>query len=118
MYAFRCRHSGLYFPPDYAKEWGRKYGIGMGPNVRSECLDTHFECPEAKAYDGEDMHPVGVCYAELDLVNITEEEYNAKRAVLASEDPDMTIRVRILKAKQHARKVSDATAHLAKVTNE
>jgi len=31
MKAFQCSHSGLLYPEDYIKEWGTKYGRGMGP---------------------------------------------------------------------------------------
>ena len=40
---FRCSHSGKFFPGDYVKEWGRRYGVGIGGEVRSEALDTMYE---------------------------------------------------------------------------
>jgi len=40
---FRCAGSGLYFPSDYLEMWGRKYGLGLGPVVVSECLETEWQ---------------------------------------------------------------------------
>lgn len=110
MYAYRCRHSGLYFPEDFVKEWGKKYGHGMGPRPVSECLDTHYHLPPAKAFDGTEMHPVGVCYADVDLVDITAEAFEAKQAILQVDDPDLTLRTRILCGKQKDHKLREARA--------
>ncbi len=114
MFAYRCRHSGLYFPEDYIKEWGKKYGIGMGARPVSECLDTHDHLEPAKAFNGEPMLPVGVCYADVDLVDITPEEFEAKRAITQAEDPDLVKRVPILQGKQRAKAIDKARATYTK----
>lgn len=104
MYALRCRWSGLLYPADYQKEWGKKYGIGMGPVPRSEALNsrTDLPCciPDAGGME-KAMHPMElVPGGELDLVEVTEEEFAAKRAILHSEDPRFERRAAILRNKQ------------------
>ena len=103
MKAFRCSWSGLLYPADYFKEWGRKYGLGLGPVPVSEALNsrTDLPCciPEGGSMEAA-MHPIEVTMAQLDLVEVSEEEYNANRAILASEDPRMEKRARILRGKQ------------------
>lgn len=103
MKAFRCSWTGLYYPADYFKEWGRKYGIGMGPEPVSEALNsrTDLPCCLPDAGDMEHaMHPMEVTRAQLDLVDVTEAEYEAGRAILASEDPRYERRAAILRRKQ------------------
>ncbi len=109
MFAYRCRHTGLYFPDDYVKEWGKKYGIGMGPRPVSECLDTHYECPKAPCHTGEEMHPVGVCYADVDLVDVAPEEFASKRAILHRDDPNLVLRSEVLLSKQKERTFAEAS---------
>lgn len=103
MKAFRCAWTGLYYPADYFKEWGRLYGIGLGPTPVSEALNsrTDLPCciPEGNTMDSA-MHPVEVVASQMDLVEVTEDEYNSNRAVLASEDPRLEKRAKILRAKQ------------------
>lgn len=105
--AFRCSHSGKYLPPDYIKQWGRKYGIGLGPEPVSECLDSQYHMPVAVPEDGlglkdyaSAMHPVGVTRAQIDHVEIEEEEYEANRLILHRDDPRMQERVKILQRNQ------------------
>jgi len=100
--AFRCRHSGLYYPPDYAKEWGRKYGIGLGPHPVSEILDTNYNAKIAtcEVDPSRTMFPVGVTKGQLDFVMVTHEEYNANKAILAIDDPRMEKRAKIVQEKQ------------------
>jgi len=108
MLAYRCRHSGLLFPEDYPKQWGRLYGIGMGPVPLSEVLDSHSYLSEAKAYNGQMMRPVGVSYAGIDLVEVTLEEFEAKKAILAKDDPEMILRTDIMQVKQRERRLAEA----------
>jgi len=104
MYAYRCARTGLYFPSDYVEQWGRKYGHGLGPTPVSEALvnDYHFPVVHQKNEGDPVMVPVGVCRAQVDLVEISEEEYNSKRAILQTEDPKMQQRARIMWARQMA----------------
>ena len=101
MNAFRCSRTGVLYPADYVEEWGRKYGIGLGPVPVSEALTNTYDAPvaEAKA-DMRTMHPVAVCQAQVDLVNVTEEEFAEKAAVLHNDDPDYDVRARIMRGKQ------------------
>lgn len=99
MKAFRCSRTGLFFPGDYVEEWGRRYGIGLGPTPISEALvnDYHRKVCE----DGEEpMHPVGVCHSQVDLVDVSEEEFNANRAILAIDDVKMNRRSEIMRGRQ------------------
>lgn len=103
--AFRCTHSGLLLPGDYVKNWGRTYGIGMGPVPLSEVLDTDYDSrlpeitPDIQSID-QIMHPVQVSAAQVDWLMVHPSE--ALYAVPASGDPMMRERGRILREKQKA----------------
>jgi hypothetical protein len=57
--------------------------------------------PVSEAKDSnKTMHPLGVCRSQVDLVEITEEEYLNNQAVLAIEDEDMSSRAQIMRDKQ------------------
>lgn len=96
--AFRCSHSGKYYPGDYAKNWGRKYGIGLGPIPVSECLDTqdHMAAVESADDPASLMKPVGNTLAQVDFCLVPESEYNDNRLILAADDPRMVLRKRIV----------------------
>jgi hypothetical protein len=98
--AFRCSHSGLYYPADYCKEWGRKYGVGLGSVPVSECLDTQYLFPAAKGQDGSMMHPVGVTRAQVDFCEVDEDIYNKNQATLHNDDLTYAKRAEIIKTKQ------------------
>lgn len=101
--AYRCSHSGKYYPADYIKEWGRKYGIGMGPEPVSECLDTDYNMPLAVPDRGgmeNAMHPVGFTHGQVDFVMVEEAEYNANRLITQLEDPYMEKRAQVLRNNQ------------------
>jgi len=103
--AFQCGHSGLYFPADYVKEWGRLYGIGLGPHPVSEVLDSdyHTDPPditrETRSLD-QIMHPIGNCFAQVDHMLVEEGAYKDNLAVLDKDDPFMDARAAICRAKQ------------------
>lgn len=107
--AYRCSHSGLYFPSDYMKNWGRKYGIAQGDRPVSEVLNTEYLYPvcvpgEAAGmpqYESA-MHPVGVTHAQVDYVEVEEAEYEANKAILHRDDPTMAKRAAIIREKQLA----------------
>lgn len=68
---FVCLHSRKFFPADYVKLWGHKYGIGMGGDPRSECLDSEYNVrPSLEGIRSlEDiMHPCKISGAPLDVV--------------------------------------------------
>ena len=100
--AFRCSRTGLYFPADYVEEWGRKYGNGLGPIPVSEALVNAYDQPIAihPTKPGEAMHPLCACKAQVDLVEITEEEYNSNKAIISTDDPDVYDRATLMRAKQ------------------
>lgn len=103
--AFQCSHSGLYYPADYVRLWGRLYGIGLGPSPVSESLDSLYytEPPpitEAIRSIEQIMHPVGNSFAQLDYMLVSADDYNDCRLVCAHDDPHMEIRARILRDKQ------------------
>lgn len=79
---YRCGHSGLYFPGDYAEKWGMFYGRGLGPTPVSECLNTQggdFDPQRVSmnkhlAPTSEWMLPVGETYAPVEMLMVPEEE--------------------------------------------
>jgi hypothetical protein len=103
---FRCSRTGCLYPADYVEEWGRKYGIGLGPTPVSEALTNQYDIPIAEAHDQrKTMHPVGCCRAQVDLVDVSVEEWNEKKAILAIEDKDMVTRGQLMRTKQLAKSV-------------
>ena len=99
MKAFRCSRTGLLYPADYIEEWGRKYGIGLGPEPISEALVNDYH---RKPVEGGEvpMHGVGVCRSQIDLIDVTEAEFEAGRAVLAIDDPKLKKRGEIMFSRQ------------------
>lgn len=105
--AFQCGESGLYYPPDYIKEWGKLYGIGLGPHPVSESLQSEYEvAPPAITPETQSllqiMHPVRSSCAQMDLDLVDASVFADKAAVLVHEDPLMRRRVPILYSKQVA----------------
>jgi len=91
----------MYFPADYVENWGKKYGIGLGSEPISEALTNRYDVPIAEAADGKrTMHPVGVCRAQVDLVDVPEEVAAERMAVLAIDDPNMNRRASIMRDRQ------------------
>lgn len=101
MFAFRCSRTGVLFPEDYVEEWGRTYGIGLGPVPVSEALINSYHAPVAEAETAaQTMHPVAVCRAQVDRVEVTEAEFEANKAILAKDDKSYSQRVEIMRNKQ------------------
>lgn len=104
--AFRCTHSGLLLPGDYVKEWGRKYGIGLGPQPVSEVLDSDYDtAPPSLTNDVESieqiMHPVGPSFAQVDFLMVAPSELTTDHlAVLDLEDRKMRKRSNIIMKRQ------------------
>lgn len=103
--AFRCGASGLFYPADYVKEWGRSYGVGLGPDVCSESLQTDYETAPPDITNKirsieQIMHPVYNCKAQMDWDLVERKEYEANLAIMANDDDDMYERGPILRDKQ------------------
>ena len=102
---FRCNHSGLYYPSDYVREWGRLYGIGLGPDPVSEALNTEYEVdppaitPDIRRVE-QIMHPVGHCRVQVDMHLVAADL--ATFAIPVHEDQFMEKRAEIIRTKQLA----------------
>lgn len=104
---FRCSHSGLLYPADFVREWGRKYGIGLGMSPVSEALDTEYDVPPPEITSEltsieQIMHPVRVSSAQVDLAMVPPEEWEQFAAIVAHEDRSMRRRVQKVLVKQVA----------------
>ena len=104
--AFQCGHSGLYFPPDYLREYGRKYGVGLGPTIgMSEILNSDYSAdlppitPDIEDI-GQIMHPLYHVGVPVHLVSIPQTQYDANKPILMSDDPMMRKRGPVLYQKQ------------------
>jgi hypothetical protein len=103
--AFVCNHSGLYLPGDYVKMWGRSYGIGMGPDVSSEVLDSDYDTdPPAITPSirniSQIMHPVGPCFSQVDRTLVHPSAFEKGKAIMAHEDTEMESRCIIVRENQ------------------
>lgn len=103
--AFRCGHSQLLYPGDYLKQWGKLYGIGLGPTPVSEALDSDYDT-ELPAVDRSTkrltqiMHGLTVCKSQMDFVLVRPEELEYSGTVLALGDEDYDQRAPILLERQ------------------
>jgi len=100
---FRCARTGLLFPGDYIEQWGKKYGIGLGSEPVSEALVNMYEFPIARHKDDPMLssHPVAVCRAQVDLIDLTEKQASAEtKAILAINDVRMERRSAIMRERQ------------------
>lgn len=103
--AFVCNHSGLLLPGDYVKEWGRLYGIGYGPDPVSEVLDSDYDTdppaitPAIRRIE-QIMHPVGVCFAQVDRTMVHPSVFMTSKAIMEHEDMEMEARASIVREKQ------------------
>lgn len=109
MKAFKCTRTGLLFPADYMEKWGVDgIGVGLGPRPVSEALLNTYVGPSAKDGPTPDragrnaMYPVEVCGGPLEEVDVTEAEFEENAAILATEDPMMEVRGRIMRSRQIA----------------
>lgn len=98
MKAFRCSRTGVLFPADYIEEWGRKYGIGLGPEPVSEALVNDYYREVVGDHSG--MHGLSVCKSQVDLVEVSEDEFRANEAILDIDDPKMKVRAELMRSKQ------------------
>lgn len=106
MIAYQCQHSGLYYPEDYVKMWGVDgYGVGLGPVPVSDALSSNYLLlPEQSSTDPQAlMHPVGVVRSPLVRVTVTEEAYDANKAILNRDDPMMRSRAALMRIIQRTK---------------
>lgn len=101
----------MLFPSDYVEEWGRKYGIGLGPVPISEALVNDYSSKPVAGQDGRAMHPIGTCRAQVDLVDVSEKEYNESRAVLAIDDINYSKRASIMRDNQLVKSIVLRSMH-------
>lgn len=100
---FRCNHSGLHLPSDYVREFGKLYGIGLGPDPVSEVLDSDYDTappaitPDIRSLD-QIMHPLIVTRVQVDLALVNAEEM--QMAILAKDDVHLDKRSKIVRQKQ------------------
>lgn len=119
--AFRCSHSGLYFPANYIKEWGKTTGIGLGEVVVSETLDSlyHVDPPPVEAIkDPMDfLHPFQSSFAQVDMQLVPKAEYDANTLILHSKDPRYLLRRDIMRKNQMKKQGSKVASYMAAWTN-
>jgi len=105
--AFGCGESGLLYPADYVKNWGKLYGIGLGPHPVSESLQSEYDVappaltPEIQTIE-QIMHPLRSSCAQMDTVLVDANSFVLNQAVLVLGDEKMRKRAPILYAKQCA----------------
>lgn len=100
---FRCRHSGLMYPSDYASKWGKTYGIGLGTDVVSETLNTRYDLPVVSSREAKRstdiMHPLEVTKTQVDPMFLPQGE-NTVESIPAIQDPFLELRKEIIYQKQ------------------
>lgn len=108
---FQCGESGLYYPADYVRNWGKDWGDGLGPHPVSESLQTSYDVapPEIDRYITsitQIMHPVRNCTAQVDMILVEDEHAAGNMAVAMKGDELMKVRAPILYSKQLANPAS------------
>ncbi len=93
--AFRCARTGMFFPADYQEGWGKKYGVGLGPVPVSEALTNNYAMRDkaGNACLAQPRSPV-VC------VEVSEAEYNERKAILHCDDNDYSKRWPVMLGRQ------------------
>lgn len=114
MKAFKCQRTGKLFPGDYVENWGRKYGIGLGPKPVSECLLNQYDGnrPVKGANGSQAMFPVGNSFAGIQEVEVSEADMKKNSAILAIDDPQMSSRAQVMIERQIANKRIERNAIL------
>lgn len=117
MLVFRCSHSGKLFPGNYAKEWGRTTGIGLGEDVVSETLDSLYHVsppPIESVSDPMDlMHPLQSTMAQVDLLTIPTAMFAENALILHHQDKNYSKRKAIIHANQMRKSGSRIAAFMA-----
>jgi len=114
MKAFRCARTGVMYPADYVEQWGRSYGIGLGPTPVSEALVNDYDKPVVTSVDGQSMHPLSVCAAQIDCVDVPEMEYNEKKGILHIHDIGYQRRAKLMIEKQTKKSATMRTLYPTK----
>jgi len=104
MNALRCSRTGILFPDDYVENWGKKYGIGLGPVPVSEALVNLYDGHEASGQGEKKSFPVGVCRAPLSFITVSEATFKENAAIIASDDINMNARAEVMRSRQRAHK--------------
>jgi len=113
---YQCDGTGLLFPPDYVEQWGRKYGIGMGRSVISECLETIWteDPPASESRPEKVMFPVGRGgYSVSGVVLKPDDLEHYEFAICRKDDPTMEKRATLIRQKQ----LDNKNGRLATVLN-
>jgi len=116
---FRCSRTGMLYPADYIERWGSRYGIGLGPVPVSEAL---VNCYESRLGECEDplmtMYPVAVCRAQVDLVDLNDDDPDLtdRVAVVALDDIHMDRRSEIMRTRQRAHRSEMARIYDAEIS--
>ncbi len=119
---FRCSHSGLYFPADYIREWGRKYGKGLDIHPVSECWDSMYHIyPTVSRNQGslaETMHPVRSSFAPINDFFASREMPKEFMLLTDVDDPNKKRRVPLIIAKQRKNKANKLDVAIAVARQE
>lgn len=102
---FQCSESGLYYPADYARNWGKDWGDGLGPDVCSETLQSQYDIdPPEVTREIRDlnqiMHPVRVSRAQMDAHLVDVRVVEGLMAIPEKADYGLVRRAPILRSKQ------------------
>jgi hypothetical protein len=97
---FQCLRTGLFFPEDYVENWGKKYGLGLGPVPISEALINDYTRDPVKKADGSQIYPVANCRAQIVPVEVEEAAFEAKKAIIHEDDKGYALRMPIMEARQ------------------
>lgn len=115
---FRCRHSGLMFPSDYASKWGKSYGIGLGSDVVSETLNSRYDLqvvsPKEAKRATDIMHPLEVTKSQVDPMFLPSNDAVAN-AIPALDDPFIEMRKNIIYQKQLVNPNSKVSLYMREV---
>jgi len=122
MRAYQCSSTELYYPADYIEQWGRKYGVGLGPVPVSEAWESMYEMPVSPAprdIQSADQigHGIRVCGAPVFPVEITEDQYAKGKAVLQEEDPNGRKRWAVVRAIQDKNPRSRRAFSMTRIAN-
>jgi len=111
---FQCGHSGMFFPGDYVRNWGKFYGIGLGPHPVSECLDSEYDTPIPRITPDirsieQIMHPLTITFAQVDFDVVPVSLFEENALILAKDDPHLVERATLIRKKQLANPRSQLT---------
>jgi len=118
---YRCQKTGLYFPEDYLDEWGRKYGIGLGRDPVSECLEVQWEnkiaIPRNLQSIKQIMFPLGQNMATVEAVSVEYKEAVNNMAICMKMDPFLVRRADKLYEYQYRHRNGRLKGYLAAALN-